>query len=321
MPRGPLYEIGYRPRFSGHETFPLRYGWLKKSFDAVRGSAPGTDNRWVFNRTNAIARFGVGKNMVGSMRHWAVCARILEEQDDPDRIIPTQLGWLLFKDSGLDPYMEHPTTSWLIHWQLAGRPTKTTWYWTFNHFADLTFEREQLVQSLIRLASDRRWPRAAESTIRKDVSCLVRTYVGHSPDVLASREESLESPLTELGLVRQLGRRDGYQLVRGPKPTLGLGAFFYGVSSFWQDQFENVNTISFESIAFAPGSPGKVFLLDENELVEMMIRLEDATSGLYAWTEAAGLKQLSRRRKVTSAETLRFLKCDYAPLVDGWSEK
>ena len=36
MSRGPLYEDGYRPQLSGHETFPLRYGWLKKAFDAVR---------------------------------------------------------------------------------------------------------------------------------------------------------------------------------------------------------------------------------------------------------------------------------------------
>ncbi|MEK7854647.1 MAG: DUF4007 family protein, partial [Acidobacteriota bacterium] len=35
MRRGPLFEPNYRPSFSGHETFPLRYGWLKKAFDRV----------------------------------------------------------------------------------------------------------------------------------------------------------------------------------------------------------------------------------------------------------------------------------------------
>lgn len=38
MPRGPLYEDAYSPQLSGHETFPLRYGWLKKAFDAVARS-------------------------------------------------------------------------------------------------------------------------------------------------------------------------------------------------------------------------------------------------------------------------------------------
>ena len=36
MLRGPLYRDDYPPQLSGHETFPIRYGWLKKAFDAVR---------------------------------------------------------------------------------------------------------------------------------------------------------------------------------------------------------------------------------------------------------------------------------------------
>ena len=31
----PFHDPNYRPQFSGHETFPLRYGWLKKAFDQV----------------------------------------------------------------------------------------------------------------------------------------------------------------------------------------------------------------------------------------------------------------------------------------------
>ena len=43
MARGPLFQDTYRPQFSGHETFPLRYGWLKKAFDAVRATEERTD--------------------------------------------------------------------------------------------------------------------------------------------------------------------------------------------------------------------------------------------------------------------------------------
>ena len=48
MGRGPLYEDNYTPQLSGHETFPLRYGWLKKAFDAVRNTEDCEDNRSVF---------------------------------------------------------------------------------------------------------------------------------------------------------------------------------------------------------------------------------------------------------------------------------
>ena len=38
MQRGRDYtKTDYRPKLSGHETFPLRYGWLKKALDAVFG--------------------------------------------------------------------------------------------------------------------------------------------------------------------------------------------------------------------------------------------------------------------------------------------
>ena len=77
MLRGPLYRDGYRPQLSGHETFPLRYGWLKKAFDAVRDTESEDDNRYVFTGPDAIARFGVGKNMGSSMRHWAVAAGVI----------------------------------------------------------------------------------------------------------------------------------------------------------------------------------------------------------------------------------------------------
>ena len=79
MLRGPLFSDGYRPQLSGHETFPLRYGWLKKAFDAVRETEDEDDNRDVFSGPDAIARFGVGKNMVSSMRHWAAAAGIVED--------------------------------------------------------------------------------------------------------------------------------------------------------------------------------------------------------------------------------------------------
>ncbi len=45
MARGPLYQDKYRPQFSGHETFPLRYGWLKKAVEAndTAGMSVGLD--------------------------------------------------------------------------------------------------------------------------------------------------------------------------------------------------------------------------------------------------------------------------------------
>ncbi len=310
MLRGPLYQDNYRPQLSGHGTFPLRYGWLKKAFDAVRKTeGEDSDNRRVFSGSDAIAHFGVGKNMVASMRHWANVAGIIEER--ANRIVTTWLGKLIFGAEGLDPYMEDPATSWLLHWHLCGRDTKTTWFWAFHHYPSISFEREALVKGIKKFAEDREWARASVVTIRRDVACFVRTYVAQSASGNSSYEDGLESPLTELGLIKPTARRDVLRFVRGPKPSLGAGVFCYAVTDFWNRSFGNANTLSFEALRHAPGSPGRVFLLEENDLVDMLVALEEASDGIYIWSETAGLKQLIRNQVLPAVEALNYVKRDY----------
>ena len=308
MLRGRLYEDDYKPKLSGHETFPLRYGWLKKAFDAVSAAEDSGLDRSVFLADDAIARFGVGKNMVASIRHWAVAAGVIEESTG--RTVPSLLGIRVFDDDGFDPYMENPATAWLVHWQLCGNERKTTWFWAFNHYPAASFERGMLVRGLEKIAKDRGWPRASAATIKSDVACFVRTYVSQPPAGQASHEDTLESPLTEIGLIRPVGRRDGYRFVRGHKPTLGAGVFCYAVTHFWSE-FSAAQTLSFESLTYEPGSPGRVFLLDENALADRLFEIEEVSGGRYRWSETAGLKQLIRKRKVSHEEALGFIEADY----------
>ena len=307
MLRGRLYEHDYQPKLSGHETFPLRYGWLKKAFDAVAAEEGGRV-RSLFLADDAIARFGIGKNMVASMRHWAVATGVIEESTG--RTVTTPLGSRMFSTGGLDPYMENPATAWLVHWQLCGNPRKTTWFWAFNHFPAASFERGMLVKGLEKLANDRGWDHASATTIKNDVACFVRTYVTQPPSGQASHEDTLESPLTEIGLIRPVGRRDGYRFVRGHKPTLGAGVFCYAVTYFWA-HYSAARTISFEALAYEPGSPGRVFLLDENALADRLFEIEEVSGGRYRWSETAGLKQLIRERDVSNEEALGFIEADY----------
>ena len=71
MVRGPLYQENYRPQFTGHETFPMRYGWLKKAYDHVTRFKKHSDDKTVIWGDEAITQLGVGKNMVSSLRYWA----------------------------------------------------------------------------------------------------------------------------------------------------------------------------------------------------------------------------------------------------------
>ena len=311
MARGPLYQPDYKPLFSGHETFPLRYGWLKKAFDAVVDQANEDDNkRKVFLADDAIALFGVGKNMVASIRHWTTFAGVIADAENENQLIPTPLGNLIFAPNGRDPYMESPTTLWLIHWNIASQPKKTTWFWAFNHFSANTFRRDDLVSGLVKLAASQNWRRAAETTIRRDVECFLRTYVAPSVDAKGALEDSLESPLAELSLIRLIGKRDDYQFVRGPKRTLTPGIFAYALNEFW-NATGATRTLSFEMIAHEAGSPGRVFLLDEADLVNRLSSIETYTKGYFRWSETAGLKQIMREQPLGGDEALQLLASDY----------
>ncbi len=315
MARGPLFQAGYNPQFSGHETFPLRYGWLKKALDRVVETEHQADNRVTCWGGDAIARFGVGKNMVASMRHWAKAARVIIEPAK-NTVRTTALGRLLFGRTGVDPYMEHPATLWLIHWQLAAYEEKTTWYWAFNHYSAVTFDREAVIIMLKRLAKDRNWLRVADTTIKNDVACFVRTYVAWQPSSKTGHDDVLESPLTELGLIKAIGKKDGFRFVRGPKTTLGDGVFTYALVDFWSRYAPNSATLSFEAIAHAPGGPGRVFLLDENDVVDRLAALDEVTGGTLRWSETAGLKQVIRTTEMEGGSALSWVYCDFNTPTD-----
>jgi len=312
MVRGRLFEEGYKPQFSGHETFPLRYGWLKKVFDRVAETENEPNNRNICWDDGAIARFGVGKNMVASMRYWAKASRIIEESTDTNTVRPTELGRRLFGPDGLDPYMEHLATLWLIHWQLAAYPEKTSWFWAFSHYPAITFDRDSLIRKLERLVQENQsWPRISENTIKNDVACFIRTYVVRQASGKMRHDDALESPLTELGLIKAIGKQDGFRFVRGPKATLGNGVFIYALIDFWKRYFPNAATLSFEAVAHAPGGPGRVFLFDENDVADRLAALDEVTRGKLRWSETAGLKQVVRTIDIGKEAKLPYVLNDY----------
>ena len=315
MPYRPLYKQDYRPHFSGHETFPLRYGWLKKAFDRVTETETDKENRAACWDDDAIARFGVGKNMVSSIRYWAKAAHIIREPAI-NKVETTELGRMLFDSGGLDPWMEFPATLWLLHWQFAARPERTTWFWAFSHYPAITFERDGLIRKLDRLASERRWSRVAQTTLKNDVACFIRTYVARQPSGKIGHDDAPESPLTELGLIKAIGKNDGFRFVRGPKSTLGGGVFVYALIDFWTRFYPDTTTLSFEAIAHAPGSPGRVFQFDENDVADRLTALGDVTSGALRWSETAGLKQVIRNIEICEQTALSWLPEDYTSHIE-----
>jgi len=64
-------------------------------------------------------------------------------------------------------------------------------------------------------------------------------------------------------------------------------------------------------VAHEPGSPGRVFLLDENDVADRLLALEDFTKGSFRWSETAGLKQVIRDVALDAEAALIYAMFDY----------
>ena len=47
-------------------------------------------------------------------------------------------------------------------------------------------------------------------------------------------------------------------------------------------------------------------------MVDMLANLEEASGGIYTWSETAGLKQLIRKHELSVEDALDFINLDYA---------
>ena len=312
MNRGIIYQEGFIPKFSGHETFPLRYGWLKKVFDSVfclEKTGKKSDTKDLFLSDRAIAKFGVGKNMVASMRHWAASSNVIKK-DNEKNIVTTDLSQLLLRDDGLDPWMENTSSVWAFHWHIAASSSKATYIWLFNNFNNNQFDRSLVTQGMLSLCDELRW-KASAATIKRDVECLVRAYVNKSAKSDEFTEDQIESPLAELGLIQPLYRNETFQIKRTSQPSLGNGVFMYSLIDFWKTFTTTERTLSLEKVTYEPCSPGRVLCLDEDSVAERLYTIEKISEGVLGWSETAGLRQVIAKKPLVDINALDFLCLDY----------
>ncbi|MYF55957.1 DUF4007 family protein [Candidatus Poribacteria bacterium] len=291
-----------KPSFTGHQTFPFRYTWLKKGFDAV------TEDPHVFSSDFATVALGVGKNMVQSIRHWCVVTEIIKTGTLlRGGWVPSELGEFIFGDDGVDPYLDDPATLWLIHWKIATKMNQATaWYWVFNILKKNQFMRDDLkieMYDWAKLQSKFLRP-VSENTLQRDVNVFIRTYCQsrNTADVV---EESFDCPLVELNLISEPLDGEGYEIQRGEKVSLPIEVFAATLIAFWVNRFNERDSLTFTDILTAPLSPGCVFKLDEDTLTRYLERLEGLTNRALQYDETADLKQVYRHREVTSMDLLK----------------
>lgn len=274
--------------FARHETFHPRHNWLKKGFDAV------LQNPKIFGQQDAHIELGVGKNMGLSIRYWCTAYKLIETVEaDGQRGFssPSKFGVSLLGENGWDQYLEDIASLWLLHWNLLKSPClATTWGFVFNEFRKADFTRDDLLQELAGYR-DKIGSRVKDSSLEKDVSCLLRMYV-EQPNKKVITEETLDCPFVDLGLIHQAGDTQHYTFRIGVKTNLPAAVIVAAALEFIAITAPGQRTVSLASLTYGHGSPGLAFKLTESAIYQAIedISLYDGGVGI---SDTAGLVQMS----------------------------
>lgn len=295
---------GAKYKFSGHQTFVFRYGWLEKG---VRGISEHSD---LFSRDDALVYLGVGKNMVSSIRHWCQVTQLVELDPGVKRnmgryLRVSDIGQRLLLDRGWDPFLEDDASLWLIHWLLVSNPNiGTAWQLLFSTFHRPDFTKRELVDYLVSFA-EKESLKVRDSVVTRDVDCLVRTYaVSTNGKKQVSPEETFGCPLLQLDLVQPSPDGELYRFAIGPKPSLPAATFAFALHQYFDRVRAGSTTMGVQECLYGAGSPGQAFKLDENSLIEYVEQMEDETGGDVVLDETAGLKQIYRKRSFDPMKVL-----------------
>ena len=297
-------EPSFRPRFSGHETFVLRYNWLYKILNQNQNDlVSGLDTNVPME--DAMMRFGVGKNMVFSMCHWSLLCNVAAVDTEKFEFMPNSFGKYIAE---CDPHLENLGSIWALHWHVATNPQiATTWYWMFNGYPRPVFDARSALDSLQAVLTTHAWRIPSLNTVQRDFDCFIRCYTVSRAKKGGLSEDSLECPFAELELIQQTHERGVYEFHRGPKHTLPQNVFAYALAKFWSDI--KSETLSLEHVAHAPGSPGRVFKLDEASIVERLEDIEKSSRGHMRWIDNSGLRQIQRISQIE--DPLDILSANY----------
>jgi hypothetical protein len=288
--------------FSGHETFPLRYAWFAKALEAL------DSNPHVFQDEEAIAVFGVGRNMVRSILHWCHAAGVIEASEDSQGgYRASKLGDYLFSQSGVDRFFEDPGTQWLIHWMLCRDEERATlWHFVFGHWQSGSLEIQAVEQRVEVWLQTRGLKQPSRTTLKRDLLCLVNSYAPRTARI-SDVEDIVACPLTSLGLASS--EPSGVFLKVGREKTLSPEVFAYVVMDFWEHFAEGEQTLDIRHVLESPGSPGRVLSLSEERAYELIGLISDSDWAPFQYDRSASIQQLYRTGR---GRGLDILSLNYA---------
>jgi len=258
-------------RLQGHEKFPLREGWLNKGISAVKADP------LVFQGKDGPDVFGIGSNMVKSLRYWLKAFNLIKESSGKGATL-TELAEIIEE---YDPYFEDVFTIWTLHSQIAkNKEEATSWYMFFNKCNIEELPKDKIESILLREITNYAIGQSfSEKSVKNDLDVLISMY-GKDKNAVDPEDNSI-SPFVQLRLLRN---SDGlYSKVSPDNRIVSEWIVLYELAVLMQDK----DNISIEQAIQGECGIANIYQLSSVVSNELLDRLEamdyirvDRTAGL-----------------------------------------
>ena len=276
-------------RLQGHEKFALRDGWLTKGLSII-------DKRPdAFLGSEGPDLFGIGNNMVKSLRYWMKAFKLIEENPGVGAKL-SELGKIILQN---DVYLEKNFTLWILHSQIAKNiADATTWYMFFNKCNVIDMEKDEIEKILYREISQYVMGQPfSENSLKNDVDVLLNMYSKNK--VNNDPEDKSQSPFANLGLVKNT--ENLYSQTSPKRRDIDEWVVLYELAEMMRDK----NEISIERVLNGTCGISHIYQVKPVLANELLDRLDAAE--YIRVDRTAGLDMIYR----TKAFTTKSVMADY----------
>ena len=276
-------------RLQGHEKFALRDGWLTKGLSII-------DKRPdAFLGSEGPDLFGIGNNMVKSLRYWMKAFKLIEENPGVGAKL-SELGKIILQN---DVYLEKNFTLWILHSQIAKNiADATTWYMFFNKCNVIDMEKDEIEKILYREISQYVMGQPfSENSLKNDVDVLLNMYSKNK--VNNDPEDKSQSPFANLGLVKNT--ENLYSQTSPKRRDIDEWVVLYELAEMMRDK----NEISIERVLNGTCGISHIYQVKPVLANELLDRLDAAE--YIRVDRTAGLDMIYR----TKAFTTESVMADY----------
>lgn len=274
-------------KLQGHEKFPLREGWINKALIII------PDVPDVFLRKDAADMFGIGSNMVKSLRYWMRAFGLTIEKG-PAGTELTDMGKIIAK---YDSCLEKAFTLWIMHSFIAkNREGATTWFMYFNHCDADELKKSEIEAILLREVKKYvAGQKFSEKSLSSDVDVLLNMYSKNKEK--SDPEDKNTSPFSQLALMKKVDGK--YFKNRPDKRYFTELIVLYELILMSKDS----KGISIEEAVHGENGLANIYNLTSVMANDYFDRLADA--GYIQVDRTAGLDMIYLTKKIGASDVLK----------------